>query len=367
MRTAVLVALAALAAGTWAAAAAAVDDRAATPLERGAFVAMPAVYDLFMDQRVDAIVVAGRRTRVGRTISIHGTAFGVAPGRVVTARHVVSPTRREIAKLVAVPGLAIPSDPAKVRIVATRPRTLTLVPAHAPGDPDAATPSRVRAKVAELSDAVTDLALLRIPDTDAPTLALNDTLTRGTPAAVIGFGGQAQGIPAVRAGTLDGPREIEGTDNDGFGGFEGEVLPGDSGAPVVDSAGQAHGVVLRLDTKTAPTPVIARAESVRKLLAQDGATPAENAATSQFRAAMSAFWRRDYAPAATNLALLNDAGPAIPLVRYEQARANRLKDAPYAVRVPSRRRGVILAVGAMATLSAAALGAIRIRRQPLLP
>ncbi len=348
------------------AAAAAADDRAATALERGAFVAMPAVYDLVMDQRVDAIVVAGRRIRVGRTISIGGTAFGVAPGRVVTARHVVSPTRREMLKeVVAATGLAIPSDPAKVRIVATRPRTLTLVPAHAAGDPEAASPPSITPQVAELSNAVTDLALLRIPDTDAPTLALSDTLTRGTPAAVIGFGGQPPAIPAVRAGTLDGPRVIADTDYDGFGGFEGEVLRGDSGAPVVDSAGQAHGVVLRLRSKTAP--VISRAESVRRLLAQDGATPAENAATGEFRAAMSAFWRRDYAPAATSLALLHDAEPAIPLVRFELARATALQDAPYALRVPSRRRGVILAVGAMATLSAAALGAIRIRRQPLLP
>jgi hypothetical protein len=362
----VLVALAALVAATCAAAATAVDDRAATPLERGAFVAMPAVYDLVMDQRVDAIVVRGRRTRVGRTISIRGTAFGVAPGRVVTARHVASPTRREmVAELVAVTGLAVPSDLAKVRIVATRPRTLTLVPAHAAGDPEAASPPSITAEVAKLSDAVTDLALLRIPDTDAPTLALNDTLTRGTPAAVVGFGDQPQAIPAVRAGTLDGPRVIAAADNDGFGGFEGEVLRGDSGAPVVDSAGQAHGVVLRLRSKTAP--VISRAESVRKLLAADGATPAENAATSEFRAAMSAFWRRDYAPAATSLTVLLDAQPDIPLVRYEQARATALQDAPYGLRLPSRRRGLILAVGAMATLSAAALGAIRIRRQPLLP
>lgn len=365
MRTALLVAVAALVAANCAAAAA-VDDRAATPLERGAFVAMPAVYDVVMDQRVDAVVVAGRRTPVGRIITIRGTAFGVAPGRVVTARHVASPTRREmIAELAAVTGLAIPPDPAKVQIVTSRPPTLTLVPAHAAGDPKAASPPSLTAEVAEVSDAETDLALLRIPGDDAPTLALNDTLTRGTPAAVIGFGGQPGVTPAVRTGTLDGPRVITGTDNDGFGGFDGEVLRGDSGAPVVDSAGQAHGVVLRLRSQTAP--VISRAESVRKLLAKDGATPAENAATSEFRAAMSAFWRRDYAPAATSLALLDDTGPQIPLVRYEQARAAALKDSPYALRVPSRRRGIILAIGAMATLSAAALGAIRIRRQPLLP
>lgn len=366
MQAAVLAATAALVAAAGAPAAAAADDRAATPLERGAFVAMPAVYDLVMEQRVDAIAVAGRRLRVGRTISIRGTAFGVAPGRVVAARHVASPTRRDmIEEVVAVTGLSVPPDPAKARIVAAHRRTLTLVAAHAAGDPQAASPPSITAGIARLSDRVSDLALLKIPNRDAPTLALNDTLTRGTPVAVVGFGGQPHAIAAVRPGVLDGPRVIAGTDNDGFGGFEGDVRRGDSGAPVVDSAGQAHGVVLRLRSKKAP--VIARAESVRELLAADGATPAENAATSEFREAMSAFWRRDYAAAASSLALLRDAEPDIPLVRYEQARATALQEAAYAVRAPSWRRGLILAIGAMAALAAAALGAIRIRRQPLLP
>lgn len=346
--------------------ASAIDDRAATPLERGAFVAIPAVYDLVMDQPVDAIVVNGRRIAVGRPVEIRGTAFGVAPGRVVTARHVVSPDRETLLDEIAtMTGVALPSGTATVRIIAGGPRSITLTPAHTATDPLAASAPHITARIAQTSDAVDDLVLLAIPDRDAPTLVLNDTLTRGVPASVIGFGSQPRGVPAARAGTLDGPRVVEGTDNDGFGGFEGEVLRGDSGAPVVDADGQAHGVVLRRRTST--TPVIARAESVRDLLAEDGATPVESAATNEFRSAMDTFWQRDYQLAATNLTLLSDAQPANPVIRHEQARATALQDAPYTLRIPSRRRGLILAIGTLATLSAAALGAIRIRRQPLLP
>lgn len=365
MKIAVIAALAAVIAAP-VARAASVDDRAATPLERGAFVAASAVYDLVMKQPVDALVVNGRRVAVGRTVEIRGTAFGVAPGRVVAAQHVVSPTRGALLEEVAaLTGLPVPADPSTVRILPGGPRSLTLVPAHAAGDPRAHSAPGITTRIARRSDSVTDLVLLEIPNPDAPTLALNDTLTRGVAAAVVGVGSQPPAVPAVRIGTLDGPRVIERTDNDGFGGFEGEVLRGDSGAPVVDADGQAHGVVLRLRRESAP--VIARAESVRALLAADGTAPGESPATRELRDAMAAFWRREYGQAATSLALLLEANPDLPLVARELVRATALEGAEYTVHPPSRPRGVILAIGAMATLSAIALGAIRIRRQPLLP
>jgi len=342
------------------------SDLAVTPLERAAFVATPAVYDLRASVQIDALIVDDRRVPVRRNIPVRGTAFGVAPGRVVAARHVLVPPQTQLIEdaIDAARLSGIPTDLTRVRAIVRLPRRVSLMRsgvAEAAGDPA----STVTASVKRLSEEVTDLALLAITDLDAPTLALDDTLTTGTPVASIGFGGQRGAIPAVRLGTLDGPRLIQGTDNDGFGGFDGEVLRGDSGAPVVDADGQAHGVVLRRRRATAP--VIARAEAVRDLLEVDGATAGESASTSDFRTAMEAFWRRDYRSAADRLEMLRDADPAAALVRHEHGRATALADADYALRAPSRARGVILAIGVMATLSAAALGAMRIRRQPLLP
>jgi hypothetical protein len=366
VRATLIAAAATIGASAPACAAAVADDRAVMPLERGAFVAMPAVYDLLADLRVEALVVDGRRVPINRGIPIKGTAFGVAPGRVIAARHVVAPTPKQLVdEIVAVTGLAgIPSDPARVRIVGLR-RTLSLVGARtAVGGAIPAT-QPIAAKLGRYTDEEGDLALLEITDLDAPTLALDDTLTRGTPVATIGFGGQPTAIPAVRLGTLDGPRRIEDTDNDGFGAFDGAVLRGDSGAPVVDVDGRAHGVVLRLRTNTAP--VIARAEAVRRLLEADDATSGESPVITDFRTAMLAFWRRDYPSAAKSLSLLNDANPNVPLVRQQHARATALVDSGYELRRPSPARRAILAIGVMATLTAAALGALRIRRQPLLP
>ena len=365
MRTPALGGLAVLLVAAAASTAAIADDRAHTPLERGAFVATPAVYDLISDQRIDALIVDKRRVPVGRNVPIRGTAFGVAPGRVVAAQHVAAPSRQQlIEEIVAVAGLSgVTTDPARVRVVARTPRTVSLMPATAAVS--GASPHPIAAQVKRRSSEVNDLVLLKIADLDAPTLALNDALTRGTPAAVIGFGAQPPAIAAVRLGTLDGPRLIKDTNNDGFGGFEGAVLGGDSGAPVVDAHGQAHGVVLRLRSDTAP--VIARAESVRALLEADGVSGGESAATAEFRTAMAAFWRRDYGPAAASLKRLRDADPAGAFVRHEYERATALVAADYTLRRPSRTRGAVLAFGAMAAVCAAALGALRIRRQPFLP
>ena len=357
-----------LAAATASAAAAAVaDDRAATPLERAAFVAMPAVYDLVTEQRIDALIVGKRRVRVDQDVAIRGTAFGVSPGRVVATRHVVAPPRRQLIEAtIAVAGLSgIPTDPTRVRVVAHGRRTLSLTPARTAAAASGASPPTVEAGVERLSDRATDLALLEIADIDAPTLALDDALTKGTPVAAIGFGAQPLAIPAVRLGTLDGPRVREGTADDGFGGFEGEVVRGDSGAPVIDAEGQAHGVVLRLRTDTAP--VIVRAQRVLELLKADRATGGESAAITDFRTAMGAFWRRDYRSAAARLKVLRDAGSGGAFIRDEYERATALADTGYTVRAPSRGRRAIVAIGAMATLLAAALGALRIRRQPFLP
>ena len=110
---------------------------------------------------------------------------------------------------------------------------------------------------------------------------------------------------------------------------------------------------------------MAQAKSVRKLLEADGATNVETIATTDFRAAMAAFWSRDYVVAADRLAALAPTYTDAALVRCEQQQAAALATAGYAISGPSTTRSAILALGAMATLVAALLGILRVRRHPL--
>ena len=110
---------------------------------------------------------------------------------------------------------------------------------------------------------------------------------------------------------------------------------------------------------------MAQAKSVRKLLAEDNTTNLETAATTDFRAAMTAFWDRDYALAERRLAALTQTYTDATLARCEGRQADALAAARYEISGPSRSRAAILALGAMATFAAVLLGILRVRRHPL--
>ena len=343
------------------------SDTATSALERAAFVALPAVYDVRGTIRVTAIVTAGRRRTVDHTLQIHGTAFGVAPKRVVSALHLVSPANERLLdelRTLGVPNL--PDDPAAARVVTDPVTRVTLRRARTAASAFACAgvvpppiPAQVGLASANPDD---DLVLLNIEDVDAPTLALDDSQTTDTRVAAIGFGDQESAIPVIRTGSVNQTAAI--ADNERFATIDIAVVRGDSGAPVIDEAGRSHGVVLRRESGETP-PVMAQAASVRTLLAADGTSNRETAATTDFRAAMDTFWARDYPLAQGRLEALAKQSPAAALARCEAQQAGQLAAAPYGISGPSRTRNAVLAFGAMAALAAAILGIMRVRRQRL--
>ncbi len=338
-------------------------DTATSALERAAFVALPAVYEVRGQIRIDAVLVGRRRVRVGDTVPIRGTAFGVAPGRVVTALHLVRPPPPVILDELLARGMQnLPDDLATARIIAQPVTRVTLTRARSAAECPEGAPTAIEAIVGTATDTNGDLVLLEIADRRAPTLALDDGHTTKTPVAAIGFGDQRGATPVIREGTVIAAAAI-GQD-DRFATLDVEVLRGDSGGPVVDIDSRAHGVVLRREAgQTAP--VMAQAKSVRELLAQDELENQRSQTTTDFRDAMTSFWARDYRTAEHRLAALTDAYTDTALIRCERERAAVLATTPYTIFGPSRMRRAILALGAMAALAAAILGILRVRRHPL--
>lgn len=361
--------LAASAAGPAAAATTTPRDNLTSELDRAAFVALPAVYELRATVRINAIIVAARRITIGRDITVRGTAHGVAPARVVTALHLVRPSPERVLLELRARGIAnLPPTAAGMRVVAQpvdrvelrRAGTETLAFDCDAGD----VPPPIEANVLNVRSDVDDIQLLEVEgDVLSPTLALIDEQTRNTPIAIVGFGGQTSSVPVIRTGTILG-RAQQG-DNDRFGALDVDVVLGDSGAPVLDVRGRSHGVVIRRES--GPTPaIIAGASAVRRLLEADGVANQEAPATARFRDAMAAFWARDYRLAERRLAAVSASFNDSALPRCEQRRAAALATDPYAISGPSRGRRAILAFGAIATLVAAILGVIRILRHPLM-
>lgn len=337
-------------------------DAANSPLERAAFVALPAVYQVDVEVRVDALVAGSRRVKVNEVLRFGGTGFGVAPGWVVTARHVARPRARDVVDGVLEEALVsgLPADRSgirpitRTRIFLTRART-EAVPLEVPER----RPEPIRARLGP-EDRSGDMALLTIADREAPTLPLYDDVRDGTPVATIGFGRGSDAVPAVQRGTLDGARTTRPGGDTRFGGLvDVDVAPGDSGGPALDSEGQVHGVVLRPATER-DTPVVGRTQTILDLLGDRAGTAGANTSTSDFAAAMDAFWRREYGDAQRRLSALGTRYDDPALVALEERRASRLAIAPFRVSGPSRFRGALLALGAMAAFAAVAFGVLRL-------
>ncbi len=335
-------------------------DSVTTPLERAAFAALPAVYELRGEIRVAAVVAARRRVAINRTIPFRGTAFGVAPGHVVTARHLIRPSDATVLhELGALDLPNLPEAGATVRVVATPVTTVTLTRARSISECLDGMPVAIAATVVDETDANGDLALLQIADRRAPTLALDDSQTTDTPVAAIGFGDQQDAAPAIRRGTLAATAAI-GRD-DRFATLAIDVVRGDSGGPVIDGAGRSRGVVLRRQTEST-APVMAQAKSVRALLTRAGVDVRPSPTEALFRNAMAAFWARDYPLAERRLADQVGAYTDTVLVRCQRERAAALATTGYDLSGPSRSRGAILAIGATAMLAAMIFGVLRLRR-----
>lgn len=348
------------------------DDLTTDPRERGALLALPAVYQLRTEVTVEALVTDdGRRIRLpdgARRVGEIGTAFGVAPGgHVVAATHVAEPFGESLAVAVRISQLAVAGRPhgedvARAWVRENRARAVgvtvvsrRLLQADAGGGEEASarwTPRLVRAERGS------DLALLRIPEPGAPALELDESRTIGTPIATIGYGAAPRAAgpltPAVRTGSLGRTGTAESRPGRLLLEVTTGVEKGDSGGPAVDPDGRVHGVVV---LRSRGGGIIEPAGAVRELLAAAGLAPSTTATTDAFAAGMRKLWALDFEGAEGDLAAAEEAFPAHTLAAPQRARAEALAaaDVELAPR-RSRTRGFLLAFGTLAAAAALACG-----------
>ena len=196
------------------------------------------------DVRGSVVKVTGVAEECSR--GVEGTGFVVAAGRVVTNAHVVAAV-----------------DSPAVQVAGEGPRL--------PADVVVYDPER-------------DLAVLAVPDLDAPALPLGEVLAPGDAGAVVGF-------------PLDGPYDVEtasvrqvvtaiGEDVYGRPGvtrqvysLRADVQPGNSGGPLLDLDGRVVGVVFARSVDDASTGYALTLEESREVL--DAAATASGSVSSQ--------------------------------------------------------------------------------------
>ena len=351
-------------------------DLSAEPLDRGALLALPSIYRLDVTIRVTGLVTDDGPVALdprARSIPEVGTAVAVAPGGwLVSAAHVATPDAATVARLVHQDDLAYREDPAHaddakaaawVERHHARPLgvrvDVRVSQADAGGGEDSVRAFRV---LERRRDGAADLALIHIAGAQgAPALTLDESAGRGTEVATIGFGAapalrespRATHEPAVRRGgisrtgvltTSDPPRSAIA--------MTVPVERGDSGAPLIDAAAQVRGIVTLRNPQGG---VAERATEVRQLLESAGVTPGEGLSATSFRAAMTAFWRLDFAGAQRGFAATLEQFGAHTLAPVERDRAAALDEGTYTLS-GHRRRGRLLAVGALAAAAALACG-----------
>lgn len=349
-----VVVLAALPAG-----AVALDDTATDRLERATYSALPSIYRLTATIRVRSLADDRRTLRVDHTIEFEGTAFGVGPDAVVTARHLVRPSTEQL--LLSLRDLGIEAvrdfDPNNVRITS---RLVSIVLDRAQPTSAGVGPDRLRVTVAAVSDAASpaDLALLATPRTAQPALPLDDATTGDTPIAVIGFGSQAR-TPALRPGRIALAARVEGSSDENLVTLNDvDAQRGDSGGPVIDRNGGVHGVLIRRAVASGDLAVMTRAAAIRALAGGTGLAIETTPAQSDFAAGMRAFWARDYTLAADAVERVAQRLPRSVWITDEAARLRALAEARYGVVQTTPWRVPLLLIG-LAALAAATLLAVR--------
>jgi len=365
------------------AAAAIPSDLSGDPLDRATLLALPSVYRVEAKLHVDALrTAAGDRVALppgAREIPEAGAAVAVAPnGWLVTAAHVAAPDDATLARLayqssLAVRGKAHPDAAAKDWVERTGAvpvgarAVVTVTQADAGAGPSR---SRSYPAVVVRRSETADLALVRIDARTAPALELDEAASSGTPVATIGFGhgstldGPQPGKlePSIRRGAINRSGNLE----DAAGSRQAVLISapvehGDSGGPVVDAAGSVRGIVTQ---KTPHGGIAERATEVRRLLEENRIIPGAGHTAEAFRGAMDALWRLDLAPAQTGFSSTLASFSAHTLAPQERARAQELAASTFRLRAADRRQGVLLAVGALALLAAAACAVALARLSP---
>ena len=359
------------------------SDLSDDPLDRGTLLALPSVYRVEVVLHVDALrTAAGERIALpaeARDIREAGAAVAVAPGGwLVTAAHVAAPDDATLARLAYQTSLALRDrahgDAAAedwVERTGAVPVGREAVVTVTQADVGAGSiHSRAYPALAVRRSATADLALIRIEAKAAPALELDEAASSGTPVVTIGFG---------RGSTLDGaqPGKLEpsirrgvinrsGNVDDAAGSRQAILISapverGDSGAPVVDTAGRVRGIVT---VKTIRGGRAERATEVRQLLEANRIIPGAGHTAEAFGGSMDALWRLDLAAADTGFASTLASFPAHTLAGRERDRAQEMAASTFSLRAADRREGVLLAVGVLALLAAAACAAALLRPFP---
>jgi hypothetical protein len=367
------------------AAAAPPDDLSADPLERAALLALPSVYEVRVQIEVPALRLDdGTRIALptaARRIAEGGTAFGVGPGWLATAAHVVSPSPEALAAMAY----------QRLQILNERPHGDDVVQAWLQRTGAEPVGARVVSVVATQADAgegarssraypalqvapseTADLALVRIAAREAPALELDEAASTGTEVLTIGFGrgsalsahgdAGAELVPALRVGELSRTGSLEDADPPREAlAITGPVERGDSGAPVIDATGRVRGVVIQR-TRTGGG-IAERATELRQLMERVGATPAPGLAAEEFRAGMERLWALDPAAARTAFDATLAVYPDHTLAGRERTRAVALEAAGYDLG-GDRTDGLLVGMGVLAGVIAACFGAALLLRPP---
>jgi hypothetical protein len=373
---AIALALLILLAAAGGAAAAVPSDLSDDPIDRGVLLALPSVYEVTTTVRVNALRLGDGRVLElpprGRDILETGTAVAVTPdGWLVTAAHVAAPDRDTIAKLAyqthqAFQGRAHGDDQEAIdwvaanRAVPVPGRVVSTVVTPARVDPDQPGDERFRGLETRRSGRA-DLALVRIHAPGAPALAFAEGRSRGTPVATIGFsrddrlamGGGAAGEATVRTGriSIGGTLEPETPDSRQGILISADVQRGDSGGPVVDADGALRGIVIQ---RSDSGGFAETATEVRQLMKENGLDPAPGPAAAAFREGMGALWRVDLPGAQEGFDRALQAYGRHALASRELDRAGALAGSPFALRADDRREGLLLGIGIVAIVAAAA-------------
>ncbi|MGK5531460.1 MarP family serine protease [Streptomyces sp. URMC 129] len=126
-----------------------------------------------------------------------------------------------------------------------------------------------------LFDPDTDVAVLRVPGLDAPTLDFAGDATRGDPAVVAGY--PEDGGLDLRAATVAGRTAAQGQDIHGDSvvtrdiyAVRSLVRPGNSGGPLLTTDGQVYGMVFARSVTDAETGYVLTADQIRRHAEQAG-------------------------------------------------------------------------------------------------
>jgi hypothetical protein len=356
------------------AANAADEDLAGDPMARAAMLALPSIYRVDVTLSIPAVrTSAGEVIEVphGGVVAERGTATAVAPGGwLVSAAHVVDPNPQTLARIgyqrwQTAQGVAVNDVDARRWVIesgaeAVGARVLAVRVTQADPGTGLRSPARWTGLV-ERTAGDADLSLVRIRAPGAPALAMEDTVSLGTPVVTIGFGrhdawdepGRPAAQPAVRRGELErtgalaNPRRAATV-------VSTDIQGGDSGGPAVDADGRVRGIVV---LRGEGGGIIEQVGAVRRLLDAEGQDPEEGRAGAAYRRALESLWALDVTTAERELAVVRRTFPEHTLAQTQALRAAGLADGSYVIEAGARHRSLLVGVAALALLLSLACAA----------